>query len=561
MTFRVESRARRWAVALLAGVIAAACSEEQAPAPLLPGCAAATTTVTLAAGAYTSVDPASDSGCVAFPGNGTADTVSYLVIGQSAGGTPGDSTRFELSSATVSASAVPPAAAPAFLMPPLPPRARAFGPNARRFDRALRTLARTRAYVRPGPAAAPPRPPAAPASGPPSLGSLRTFQVCANYDCSTFDAVVARVQALGPDVAIYVDTTAPSGGFGTSGYDSLAQAFETHDFVVDTAAFGGVSDVDSNGVVLVLMTNVINSLVTTQQCQTGGFVAGFFFPGDLDPASRTAYNDGELFYTLVPDPTGKLSCPHTANDVQSLLPSTFAHELQHMISFNQHVLERSGPLEDLWLDESLSSLGEELSAQSYLPDTASFLNGVFGNLYDAYVYYLSPPSHFLLQTSDTLLPDFGAGWLYVRYLADQFGPGITRSLEQTNLTGTQNVAAQTGLPFETTAERWALANYVSDLPGYAPPAELQYTSWSFRGVFGSFYAQDPYDFPYAFPLRPAVSAPGSVSVSGELGAGSAAYAGVVQPPHSGGFTLTFRAGPTALISPDVVPRITILRLR
>ena len=561
MTFPSEPRARRWAAVLLVGAVAAACTEEQVPAPLLPGCVtSAATAVTLAAGAYTSVDPATDSGCVAFPGNGTADTITYLVIGQSAGGTPGDSTTFELSSATAGAAAAPPAAAPRPIPGGLSARARAYGPNARRFDRFLRTQARTRAYVRPA-AAAPGAPVAHPAAGPPVLGSLRTFQVCANYDCSVFDAVVGQVQAVGPDVAIYVDTTAPAGGFGAAGYDSLQQAFETHVFAVDTGAFGGVSDVDSNGVVLVLMTNVINQLVSAQECETGGFVAGFFYPGDLDPQARTQYNDGELFYTLVPDPTGELSCSHTVDDVATLLPSTFAHELQHMISFNQHVLVRNGPLEDLWLDESLSSLGEELSARSYLPDTTTFSYGMFGDLYDAYFYYVSPPDHFLLQTSDTLLPDFGAGWLYLRYLVDQFGAGLTRSLEETSLTGTANVAAQTGLPFATTAERWALANYVSDLPGFAPAPELQYTSWSFRGIFGSFYSQDPYDFPYAFPLQPVGSDPGSVGVSGELGAGSAAYAGVIQRPHSAGFTLTFRANPKGLISPDLVPRITILRLR
>ena len=559
MTFRSEPRPILGIGAVRLGAIAMGCTEEAVPSAVLPGCpSAVATSISLSPGAYESVDPGTDSGCVAFPGNGTADTISYLVIGQSAGGTPGDSTTFELSSATTTAAAAPPLRLAGLVPPRLPPRAAARGPFARRFDRFLRAWGRNGPVVRP---AAPVTPPRRPAPGPPVLGSLRTFQVCANADCSVFAAVTAAVEAVGSDVAIYVDTLAPAGGFGASGYDSLEQAFEGHVFPVDTAAFGGVSDVDSNGVVIVLMTNVINQLVTAAQCETEGFVAGFFFPGDLDPSSRTQYNDGELFYTIVPDPAGDLSCPHATSEIATLLPGTFAHELQHMISFNQHVLERGGSIEDLWLDESLSSLGEELSARSYLPDTVSFSNGMFGDLYDAYFYYASPADHFLLQTSDTLLPDFGAGWLYLRYLVDQFGPGLTRSLEQTTLTGTANVAAQTGVPFATTAERWALANFVSDLPGFSPPPELQFTSWSFRGVFGDFNAEDPYDFPQPFPLQPAVGAPADISVSGELGAGSAAYAGVVQRPHSNGFALLFRANPTALISTDVVPRLTIMRLR
>ena len=558
MTFRSESLA---VLAAGAVVALAACTEEKPIAPVLPGCpTGVTTAVSLALGAYLSVDPTTDSGCVVFPGNGTGDTVAYLVIGQSAGGTPGDSTSFEISSAQATAQAIAPLAA--VRLPELrglSGRAGARGPLARRFDEGLRI--RERAALRSraaAPAAAGPIPRTI---TPPVVGSMRTFQVCADYYCDTFKSVVAQAQAVGADVAIYVDTAAPAGGFDSAGYDSLEQAFDAHVFTVDTTAFGGVSDVDSNGVVIVLMTNTINQLVSSAECESGGYVAGFFFPGDLDPAARTQYNDGELFYTIVPDPGGLLSCPHPTSDLEAILPSTFAHELQHMISFNQHVLLRGGAEEDLWLDESLSSLGEELSARSYLPDTTSFVNGIFGDLYDAYYYYLAPPDHFLLQTADTVLPDFGAGWLYVRYLVDQFGAGLTRSLEQTTLTGTGNVAAQTGVPFATLSARWALANYVSDLPGFTPAPELQYTSWSFRGVYESLYLQDPYDFPVAFPLQPTVSGPGSVGVRGELGAGSAAYVGVVQSPHSNGFSLLFRANATALITTDVVPRLTILRIR
>src|SRR2546426_1602345 len=49
-----------------------------------------------------------------------------------------------------------------------------------------------------------------------------------------------------------------------------------------------------------------------------------------------------------------------------------------------------------------------------------------------------------------------------------------------SLSGAVNVAAQTGHAFDTTVTRWALANWVSDLPGFTAPPELQYTSWHFR---------------------------------------------------------------------------------
>ncbi|HYL55933.1 MAG TPA: hypothetical protein VEU73_10215 [Gemmatimonadales bacterium] len=161
-----------------------------------------------------------------------------------------------------------------------------------------------------------------------------------------------------------------------------------------------------------------------------------------------------------------------------------------------------------------------------------------------------------------IIADFGAGWLYARYLVDQFGDSITNELEQTTLAGTDNVAAQTGLPFITTATRWALANWVSDLPGFAPPAGLFYRSWSFRQVFASFNAQDPVDFPEPFPLMPPVDGEGQVNITGYLHGGSGFYVDIVESPQSSAFALDFRAvaggGP---IATSVVPRLVILRIR
>ncbi|HXW96098.1 MAG TPA: hypothetical protein VEI47_00830, partial [Gemmatimonadales bacterium] len=222
-------------------------------------------------------------------------------------------------------------------------------------------------------------------------------------------------------------------------------------------------------------------------------------------------------------------------------------------------LLRGGQVEDIWLDESLSSLAEELGGRSFLPDTATFSNYVAEVVYDAYQYFANPGNNNLLQVADTILPEFGAGWLYARYLTDQFGPGITNQLEATTLTGTANVAFQTGLPFATTASRWALANYVSDLPGFAPPPGVFYRSWSFRATFGSLYQQDPVDFPIPFPLLPPVVSGSGVNVSGVLHSGSGFYVDVHQGPGAAAFTLHL-AGPSALLPAEVVPRMSIIRI-
>jgi len=535
-------------------VTAAACSSPDA-GPILAQCGAAVPAA-LAVGAYTAFDPAADSGCVSFPANTSAATAEYLVVAQSAGGVPGDSAPFALQSANAAATAQ---VAQAQLVRSRRALLRGHGPIPARFDRMLRERERAR-RVAARLSAVPRTQMVAARAAPPVVGSLRAFTVCANYDCSVYRPVTARALSVGAHMAIYVDTLAPANGLSQAQVDSLRGLFDTHAYVVDTVAFGSVSDIDGNGIVIALMTPIVNQLVGAAECFTSGFVAGFFDSSDLDPSTAAQHNHGEIFYTVVADPNGALSCSHTTADVESFLPGTLLHELQHVISFNQHVLLRNGDMEDVWLDEALSSLAEELGGESFLPDSNTFGAYVFADLANAYAYLANPGAHFLLQTSDTVLEDFGAGWLYARYLMDQFGPTITSRLEQTALTGEANVAAQTGLPFETTATRWALANWVSDLPGFAPPPGLFYRSWSFRQVFAYFNAQDPFDFPLPFPLVPPSSGGALVSVSGRLHAGSPYYADIVQPAGGGAFGLRLSGAPGA-VSPDLDPRLVVLRLQ
>src|SRR3989442_2562371 len=96
----------RHTVLTCAGVFAltAACSESSAGPPPLPSCGARGTQLSLAVAAYTSLNPATDSGCVTFAANTAADTAEYLVLPWSGGGTPGSSAPFALQSTAPVAS-------------------------------------------------------------------------------------------------------------------------------------------------------------------------------------------------------------------------------------------------------------------------------------------------------------------------------------------------------------------------------------------------------------------------------------------------------------------------
>ena len=521
--------------------------------------------VNLALFEYVSLDLGANEGCAMFPATGSA--AEYLVVPQLATGTPGQKTAFQLGGDTIR---------PVVLAPPVA-RTGIAAASAERFHTFLRMGDERRSWgFMPERGAAP----QASAAVPPAPNSLRTFQVCAEVDCSRFDRVGARVRALKAKVAIYVDTLAPAGGLDSTALDSIAKVFDQRLYGVDTAAFGVESDIDDNQVVLVLMTNVVNKLVTASECQQSGFVAGFFFGADLDPAfqSDPRSNKGEIFYSVVADPSGTLSCQHTVQEIQAFLPITFVHEFQHMISFNQHVLVRGGSGEVLWLNEGFSHYAEELAGRSYAasPDarTADCTIGTsecrfyVGNLFNAYKYLDSTQSHFLLPPSGLgTLAERGAAWLFVRYVVDRHASAatstawnaLTKSLVGTANTGAQNIAAVTGTPFATTVSRWALANYMTD--NGAAPAELQYSSWALHAVFSSLHTQRPSLFVNTYPLIPKVIVGRDMDLGDTLRAGSGVYVRVTQPGGDPGFTLHLTTPTGALINPSYVPRLNVIRLQ
>jgi hypothetical protein len=256
--------------------------------------------------------------------------------------------------------------------------------------------------------------------------------------------------------------------------------------------------------------------------------------------------------------------------VQRLVPVTFIHEFQHMISFNQHVLVRGGDPEVLWLNEGFSHYAEELGGRTYASGTPEFSRFVIGDLFNAYQYLDSTEKHFLLPTSGIgSLAERGAAWLFVRYVVDRYAGdttvaawnAFTRQLLATTDVGAANIANRTGATFTDVVTRWALANWVSDLPGFSAPASLKYDSWKFRTTYSSLHTQDAGNFPKTFPLTPPTSAGRSVNMTGTLRAGSGVYMRAFQAPSAPGFTLLFSNGSGGPIDPTNVPRLTVIRVR
>ncbi|MGH7658972.1 MAG: hypothetical protein ACREL6_12120, partial [Gemmatimonadales bacterium] len=382
------------------------------------------------------------------------------------------------------------------------------------------------------------------------------FKVCQTSFCNSFVDVTATAKFVGPKGAIYLDNTVPGGGYTQADLDQIGALFdgpEPNMYGIDTTAFGRESDLDGNGVVIILLSDQVNNLSGT--CSDGTIVLGYFFGLDLttDPNS----NQGEIFYGLVPDP-GNEDCTASRSFALLRLPPIFIHEFQHMISFNQHSLVRSGLPEQLWLNEGLSHFAEELGGRllpdARCPQASSCLSQFVGsgNLQNAFSYLSDIEGNFLVTTSGIgSLGERGAGWLFVRWLADQFatdtilGTSLTRSLVQTTSTGAANVVAVTGEPFDQLIGQWQLANQMEGNSTFTEPTgRLRYRSWDFAELFPS------------YPVNPDRVLGNSFGRTGTLRAGSGRHTYIDRPPNSGPFDIQLRGGQNFA---NLQPRLAVLR--
>ena len=406
------------------------------------------------------------------------------------------------------------------------------------------------------------------AAPPPVVGDQGTFDVCATTACRTFVSTTATARAVGSRVAVYVDNAAPAGGYSDADLVDVAGLFDDHLYPIDTAAFGRESDIDANGVVIVLLTQHVNAL--SPDCNASeSVILGYFFGADLLPRgpSNPGSNEAEIFYGLVPDPDNP-DCSVTETFALSHLPSTFVHEFQHMISFNQHRLVRGGPAEDTWLNEGLSHFAEELAGRQ-VPDTECPISGscandflAQGDLVNAFAYLESPEDFFLIEpgSSSGKLEERGANWLFVRWLVDHFatdsvlGRDLTQRLVATNLLGAANVVAQTGVGFSTLVPEWQLTNYLDDLPGFnQPSARLRYKTWNFREVAEANSR--------TYPLVPDSTTGADYSHIGILRAGSGKHVLVLQPANSGPVDFLLWGGLGEAYPSAVGPRVAVVRIR
>ncbi len=419
------------------------------------------------------------------------------------------------------------------------------------------------------------------AAAAPAAGSVRSFHVRSSLSTASpaWKSVAARLQYAGANVLLYIDTLAPTPGLSTAQVQQFGAYFDQTLYAIDTTAFGQPSDIDQNGRVIMLMSPVVNADTPRQSCLTLGYVLGFFDPVDFDGASDPNSNHGEVFYSIVPDPSGTVSCAHPIADVMSSTPPTFLHELQHLISFSRHVVIGGGAPQAGWLDEGMSIAAEELGSLYYerkcpppacranptqlFPDSAQPF--VTNFMYDAYQYALAPDTASVTLHTDAD-PGFawrGGAWALVHWLGDHYGAGVYRALESSSSVGIPGIEAASGQSFPVLFADFGLAIYTDSLPGLprATAALIdRFPTRNLRQLWARlFTTSGPTGvIPYAMPLQ--LQSIGSNTTPAGLRPGTSAYYRLDTSLFTAAVTLRFTAPGSGALPSSLRPQLSIFRL-
>lgn len=467
--------------------------------------------------AYTAVMPAAADLCFAGGASGNAE-YTYMPVNLST------SSSLSLSILASGILAVTGPPSPALLPSGSGPRL-GTGPAASEGGEAMHTrmLERDRALAmelgrRPGTRVAPRRGPRAGGprmtitQGVPSVGDLWSLNVASG--CSgALDARTGRVVSVGQHVIVVADTSNPAGGFTTAQYDSIALEFDSLSYPVDTANFGGPTDLDENGRVVAFYTRAVNELSPPA---SSSVVSGYFSTRDLfsaAPESCPRSNEGEIFYMLVPDPTGAVnSNVRTVPFVRGGTVGTMGHELQHLINASRRVYAAggfNGVLEEVWLNEGLSHISEELVFYRTSVGLAPRQNIVVGNLttgpnasrrvaaFNTYAnqnfgrlrsWLQRPDTAGAFKTNDALAVR-GAIWAFLRYSADRRNGTDSQlwfDLVNSTTSGKANLQAVLGVDPDTWLRDFTSAMYADDAVAGIGAAQ-QVTSWNFRSLYIALY--------------------------------------------------------------------------
>ncbi len=502
--------------------------------------------------------------CLQFDQNANAE--SYLIGVQSTSEVPNLITPIKFNSFTSQTSGAPPATVDAFTHAP-DNRGRRAVDRARqaRIDRHRAVESRIRAFDRMNfdrvraewsGLQRTSAPSAVAVDSNVAVDDTIAVRVTKGETCNDYDSVTTVVRAVGTKGIWLEDLENPSPGYSSSDFENLSQQFDDFIYPADTVQFGGPSDADNNGRIVMVITKRVNERGSLGFTTTCDFSAR--------SASNLGSNEGEFFYGETPDPDGEFGDTVTVADASSWLPAISAHELVHVIQISGRAAA-GGPFPSIWIAEGQATMGEEVVGHAVegrttgqnLPlevainwdDTTSFdwysdqvvdMGLYFGwapTLVDANIHLDDAPHECTWLENEAGGPCFEGReayrvpWSLLRWISDQFGPnyaggeaGLHRDIVSGTVNGFALLENLVGRPIEELLAQWAATLYVDDRLNGANPT-LEMTSWDLFDIFyGSFtLPEGPFGLIPALRLTPKDASFATFAETASVRAGSTYY--------------------------------------
>jgi hypothetical protein len=347
------------------------------------------------------------------------------------------------------------------------------------------------------------------AASAPTVGD--SLNINTNAACSGSPSVRRGViRSISNHLIVVADTANPAGGFTTAQYDSIAFEFDSIAWPVDSANFGITTDTDNNGHVIAFFTRAVNELSPPA---SSAVVLGFFASKDVfsnDPVDGCSNsNQGEIFYMLVPDPTGAVnSNVRPVSFVRGYTTGTLGHEFQHLTNaFRRAYVTGASAFEEGWLNEGLSHIAEELmfyrmsvglaprgniqlstlttgpNASRRVAAFNTYANQNYGRLRS---WLQRPDTAGAFNPNANSLAVRGAIWAYLRYASDRNNIGdvpFFYGLANSNLEGKANIQNAIGADPNNWLRDFTNAMYADD-NSFAVAAQYQNPSWNYRSIYG-----------------------------------------------------------------------------
>jgi hypothetical protein len=412
-----------------------------------------------------------------------------------------------------------------------------------------------------------------------SEGQIVSLNVNANDFCTSPQARNARIVAVTQSAIVMADVENPGNGFTDAEYREFAVAVDTLVSPVDTSAFGKPTDIDGNGRIGILFTSAVNKL-TPQASQN--VVLGFYYMRDLLPRQSQfgdcpGSNVGEMFYILVPDPTGTVNGnARSKTFVSGVVVGTIAHELQHLINASRrmYVTDALRVDEEVWLNEGLSHIAEELvfyRSSGLAPRANIGIGGLtpgtnartafdrFGreNLRRYREYQRFPEGNSPLAGTDGFATR-GASWSFLRYLVDRLRPSdgdFWRKLVNARTTGAVSIdslIAGSGLTTLSALRDWSVSVVADNNPVTGAVPAVQQLSWDFLSSMQAIGGTNQ-----QYSLSPRVLGNQLISAVGLAAGGSAYFRFGVLQNQEALIAVTSFGGPTL---PQGI-KLTLLRIK